>query len=34
MREEVVEAAAHQGVKLIISVDTGIRAAGGRAARQ
>ena len=27
MREEVVEAAAQQGVKLIISVDTGIRAA-------
>ena len=27
MREEVVEAAAQQGVKLIVSVDTGIRAA-------
>jgi single-stranded-DNA-specific exonuclease len=27
MREEVVEAAAEQGVKLIVSVDTGIRAA-------
>jgi single-stranded-DNA-specific exonuclease len=27
MREEVIEAAARQGVKLIISVDTGIRAA-------